>query len=358
MTAEERVQGVVEFGFTERQARFLALVMRHAGVCVGRQYARFANVAHGGAKCNAFFGKLVAGGYAVASDCIHNRARLYHVHHRPLYRAISEPNSQWRRPVPAGRAIGRLMLLDAVLASPDLDWLTTRSERMAYITARAPALAPVRVPLTGCLIGIDPSTRAVLLYLATEPGADAFRAFLQAHIALLDRLPTWTLRIVFPRSFEGAYEAYQRVLHEELESPLHSATADALRRLFEHRRTTPAARSSPSPQAPLDGGSEQVDTARVTMLYGRWRRHGEAAFAGLASPAISEALETGAGRVECLVLPQTYRHLSPLVSQVGRMGQAVEKGVEKPATRGDHRSARSQPHTSSRATCSSTSSLL
>jgi hypothetical protein len=117
MTTAERVQAVVEFGFTERQARFLALVMRHAGVCVPRQYARFAGVAYG-AKCNAFFDKLVRRGYARASDCIHNRARLYHVHHKPLYHVIGEATSRYRRPVSPRLAIERLMLLDAVLITP------------------------------------------------------------------------------------------------------------------------------------------------------------------------------------------------------------------------------------------------
>ena len=36
MTAEDRVNAVAEFGFTPRQARFLVLVMRHAGVCLLR----------------------------------------------------------------------------------------------------------------------------------------------------------------------------------------------------------------------------------------------------------------------------------------------------------------------------------
>jgi hypothetical protein len=56
--------------------------MRHAGLCVKRQYAVFAGIAPGGEKCNAFFDRLVRRGYAVSSDCIHNRARLYHVHHK------------------------------------------------------------------------------------------------------------------------------------------------------------------------------------------------------------------------------------------------------------------------------------
>ena len=45
MTAEDRVKTVADFGFTERQARFLVLVMRHAGICVPRQYAAFAGTA-------------------------------------------------------------------------------------------------------------------------------------------------------------------------------------------------------------------------------------------------------------------------------------------------------------------------
>ena len=34
-------------------------MLRHAGVCVPRQYASFAGIANGGDKCNAFFDKLI-----------------------------------------------------------------------------------------------------------------------------------------------------------------------------------------------------------------------------------------------------------------------------------------------------------
>lgn len=102
MTTHDRIQAVVEFGFTERQARFLVLVMRHSGVCVPRQYARFAGVAYG-AKCNVFFDKLVRRRYARASECLHNRARLYHVHSKPLYHLIGEAGSRYRRPCVASQ---------------------------------------------------------------------------------------------------------------------------------------------------------------------------------------------------------------------------------------------------------------
>lgn len=239
MTTEDRIRAVVEFGFTERQARFLVPVLRHAGVCVPRQYATFAGIANGGEKSNAFFEKLIKGGYAVACDCRHNRARLFHVHHKPLYRAICEPESRFRRSVPARRAVERLMLLDAVLANPELMWLSTEREKVSYFTALT---APVQAENPPDLavdvassqsfgafpgtfpIGIDSSGRAVVLYLATVPWTDEFRTFLQGHAAFLRVVAAWTLRIVFPRPLDRVYAAYQTVIREELETPLHRAT--------------------------------------------------------------------------------------------------------------------------------------
>jgi hypothetical protein len=130
MTAEDRVGTVAEFGFTSRQARFLVMVMRHSGVCLLRQYSAFAGIVHG-QKTRSFFRKLVNRNCASAYTCRHNRGRVYHVHHYPLYAAIGEPNSRYRRPVPAGRIAERLILLDAVLANPELNWLSTRGEKVA-----------------------------------------------------------------------------------------------------------------------------------------------------------------------------------------------------------------------------------
>jgi hypothetical protein len=62
MTVEERVSAIAGFGFTQRQARLLVLVMRHAGVCLLRQYSAFAGIVHG-QKTRAFFHKLVSRRY-------------------------------------------------------------------------------------------------------------------------------------------------------------------------------------------------------------------------------------------------------------------------------------------------------
>ena len=95
MTLDAQVRAIVAKGFTERQARFLVLVMRHAGVCVMRQYATFADIVFG-AKTRAFFAKLVRLGYAASFDSSQGRGRLFHVHGRELYDAIGEPHSRFR----------------------------------------------------------------------------------------------------------------------------------------------------------------------------------------------------------------------------------------------------------------------
>ena len=185
MTTEDRVKAVAEFGFTQRQARFLVTVMRHAGVCVPRQYAGFAGIAYGH-NVTKFFARLVQRGYATGSDCLHNRAALYHIHHQALYRAIGQPHSRYRRPTSARQAIDRVMLLDAVITSPEIVWLGTVEEKVAFFGMMAPTLALERLPdigggkpssgrgrmfPDGLPIGVEPNGRVVFLYLRRSDSA-------------------------------------------------------------------------------------------------------------------------------------------------------------------------------------------
>src|SRR5206468_11541405 len=124
------------FGFTERQARFLVTVMLHSGVCLQRQYAAFAGIVHG-QKTRKFFDKLVRRGYVRAYTCRHNRGRVYHVRHKPLYRAIGETDSRHRRPMSAARVVDSLVLLDAMLATPSVEWLRADEEMRVHLTGVA-----------------------------------------------------------------------------------------------------------------------------------------------------------------------------------------------------------------------------
>jgi hypothetical protein len=344
LTREARVEAIRAFRYTEREARFLELVLRHGGVCVPRQFAAFAGVANGGDKCNAFFAvKLILRGRAACSNCVHNRARIYHIHYRRLYQAIDEPNSRYRRPVPAQQAIERLMQLDAVLTTPSVEWFTTPDEKVAVIarsiravipstdanTRTAEPLAPV-APVGRAQevfpFGIDAVGRVVLLYLAREPWTDAFRCWLQAHAPVLQAVSTWTLRLVFPRPLDRAYSSYQQVIRDELETPLRPATIEQLRASFDRR--PPAASRGIRRTLFTSAPPDLFDTPRFRTLYRRWRKEGERVFEPLVSTVLADDLVTGSGRVETQVLPHAYRHLVPVEASRDPVWGPVEKGEQ------------------------------
>jgi hypothetical protein len=120
-------------GPSENTSASTTTVARQSGVCVMRQYAAFAGIVFG-QKTRKFFAKLEHLGYVSTYDCAHNRARIYHVRHRELYEAIGEPESRLRRPPAVPRALERLMVLDAILVSPDIVWLSTSQEKVEHLT--------------------------------------------------------------------------------------------------------------------------------------------------------------------------------------------------------------------------------
>jgi hypothetical protein len=346
MTAEDRVKAIAELGFTPRQARFLVFVLRHSGVCLLRQFSTFAGIVHG-EKTRAFFAKLVDRQYAAAYACRHNRARLYHLHHFSLYRAIDEPNSAYRRALPAGRVAERLMMLDTVLANPAVDWLTSATEKVAYFT-QPPRTVPVdalpRVGPSGTPsldnafpdrlpIGVDADGRPVFVYLVLPGVRDDLRAVLRRHRSLVETLPAWTLRLVFPRAIGDAYAAYQAVVGEEFDTPLHPRTIEELTWYFEQLRATRDPNFRLGEDRFLRAHSV-FNCPRFHARYKRWLKEGIRAFEPVSSTAISEALATGAGRVESVVLPYRYDHLTPLVdgprepsAHVGNDRAAIDLGA-------------------------------
>lgn len=322
MTWDERVSVIANHGFTERQAGFLVTVMLHAGVCLGRHYCAFARIAYG-QKMHDFFRKLVGGGYASVRRCGHNTARLYHIHHKPLYAAIGEPDNRYRRAVPLARAVERLMLLDAVLGDRDLQWLATEREKVEYFTltrrigrADLPALTfgsrtlhtvryfPDKLP-----IGIGPDGRTfVFLYLVTRPIPVDFRMFLERHAELLRALPAWTLRMVVPHHLTDAANRYRDAFREHMGTPLRRTHLDELRWYFNART-----QKSVRPEERYQHAQRAFQTARFRVLYRAWQKQGDGVLDATASPVLQTAIARQTGQWEWRVLPHRYVHLSSLV---------------------------------------------
>src|SRR5207244_9843171 len=75
----------------------------------------------------------------------HGSTHLYHIHGKALYRAIGEANNRNRRPIALPRAVERIMLLDAVIARPDVTWLATERDKVTHFT-RETRLRPHELP--------------------------------------------------------------------------------------------------------------------------------------------------------------------------------------------------------------------
>ena len=340
MTPEVRVKAVEAFGFTERQARFLVTVMLHSGVCVPRQYAAFAGIAYGH-KVTRFFDGLADGEFALMSDCLHNRAHLYHVTDARLYRAIGQPHSRYRRPMSSRQAIERVMGLDAGVAFPELRYLSTEDEKVAFFAGAAPSLARTRLPHvtvgTGPSqrvrlfpddqpIGVTSTGRATFTYLVAKGGVEECRAFVQRHVDVLHALPEWTLRILFPKPIAGAIESFETAVKDELTTWLRPQLVTVLRKYFETRRATPNPRARTFDDDEFWSHTAAFGSPRFRQLYRRWLTDGDCVFENLSSPALQEALARGAGQIDSRVLLRSHQHLSPLVSRFRSCRKGVEGG--------------------------------
>jgi hypothetical protein len=142
-------------------------------------------------------------------------------------------------------------------------------------------------------------------------------------------VPQWTIRLVFPRPLDRTYDGYQRVVREELETTLHSGTVSELRWYFEHRPKKADTVRDELTRRFLAKAAEVFSDPRFLSLYRRWLKHGDRILDGLTSSSLADALLSGAGRVESLVLPYSYRHLAPVVAPSPTASESVEKAEEK-----------------------------
>lgn len=126
MTFTERVQAVIPFGFTERQAAFLVTVALHSGYCLRRQYATFTGLQYG-KNVRDFLESLVDREFARRFTYRGDSGHIYHLNARRLYRAIGQEDNRNRRQAGPALVARKLMLLDYVLKEPGRDWLCDRA---------------------------------------------------------------------------------------------------------------------------------------------------------------------------------------------------------------------------------------
>lgn len=322
----DRLQAIASFGFTDRQARFLLEVLLHSGVFLERQYCRFAGIVHG-QKTTNFIRHLVDRRLAtpITPGKLH-RGRMFHLHYKPLWSAIDEADSRFRKRAAQGRMIERVMLLDVVLEDRSLRWLgPVGDKRKHFLRAVGDKLswlefprirfgegskAAVRYFPDKLPVGVHPdfADQAVFVYLVSRPSPWDFRLFLLRHVALFRSLSRWTIRLLFPKPLVKARHGYLRAVRDHLVTTLDGRGAmleDAFRERLQCTNSS----------LPDQHRSQSLafDGPRFNALYQQWLLDPEKTIRMADSRALGVALDRGEGRIECVDLTRQYLHLSPLV---------------------------------------------
>jgi hypothetical protein len=328
---------------TDRQARFLVTVMLHSGVFVGRQYAAFAGITHG-QKVHDFIEKLLVRRFVTPIELgSTGRMKILHVHHKPLYAAIGEPDNRNRRRVTIDRTIERIMILDGVLADRSVTWLGSEREKRHYFKQllgehlrddEYPRLVfgkrsnitvryfPDKLP-----IGYDRDHRRhVFMYLARSSSPMDFRVFILRHLELLNALGFWTIRVLFPRALAGSMEAHRQAAYGLLTKPLTPSQTEEL--IWFLRQPQPLALgASVEDPARVRAARSAFRGPRFAAIRRHWIAEGSPAVFLAASPVARDALDRRRASVECLELPHAYEHLFVPARRAARRG-SQDRGDE------------------------------
>ena len=322
-----RVMGLADFGFTPRQREFLVAVMVHAGCFLERQYCTFTGAVRG-QNSREFVARLVARGFARAIEPGPvRRGRLYHVHHKPLYEAIGQPDTRNRRLQSIGRMVERVMILDAVLSDRRCWWLSPEADKRTFFdVTQATGLRPEDYPhitfglgphrRVRCFpdklpIGIEKAdtSRFVFLYLVNRRVPVDFRQFLIRHHTLLANLHSWTVRLLVPRRFTKAGAIYKAALREELWSPLNPSVSEALETYFRERKQQGGHLADPTDPF-IAREFRRQGMARIMALYRAWRRQGDIVLSRSSSTSLRDDRMHGCSACDIQILAGQYLQLT------------------------------------------------
>lgn len=124
---------ILDYGYTDKEARFLVTVAVHSGHFFRSQYSRFRNVVDGQIASN-FISKALGKGHIREYEYPPN-ARRYHLHNKGFYSRIGFPNSQLRRQKSLSFIHIRLACLDFVLEHTNLEYLPDSSAKYDFFSS-------------------------------------------------------------------------------------------------------------------------------------------------------------------------------------------------------------------------------
>ena len=282
----ERAATLRGLGWTDRQAEWLALVCFHSGAFTRGQFAARYRVSPSAA--GRFVRSLLDVGMARDIPMPDRRTpeQICHIHSRALYRTLGIENNRHRRRSSPDLLLRRLLSLDYILEHPDLPWLPTEPEKVAYFQR----------------LGISLDILPQRLYPSRSGPRPTRRFFpLKLPIAGTGDLTTFVYADPGSRAAEPPIRHWAKT-HEHLWAALHAAhsavhvvtvartrdAADANAAAMDAWRGEPAHAASLSPEE--DALLVALERARTTLDFAPLNRWGGSVAAAKAERAITERL--------------------------------------------------------------------
>ena len=127
----DREKALEEFGWTGREAEWIALVCLHSGVFTRAQWRHFFKTPYR-VSATRFVRILVERGAAVEDDraIFPGGARACRISNKEIYRKLGIENVRHRRDADDAVMLRRLLSLDYVLENTELSWLPTEQEKV------------------------------------------------------------------------------------------------------------------------------------------------------------------------------------------------------------------------------------
>ena len=130
----DREKALEPFGWKGREAEWVALVCLHSGVFTRAQFRHFFDSGDNRMRASRFVRDMLERGLVLEDDraIFPGGAKAIRISNKEIYRKLGIENVRHRREADDSTLLRRLLSLDYVLEHPELSWLPTEQEKVAF----------------------------------------------------------------------------------------------------------------------------------------------------------------------------------------------------------------------------------
>jgi hypothetical protein len=285
-------QALMEFGYTEEEARFLYLVATHSGYFTCQQFLKFIQ-AKPGKRSIAFARKVTEKSHASSKEYLRN-GRVFHLFSRNLYEAIGRDNVRFRRKHSTEYIRTRLIAFDFILRNHDYTYLESEEQKLRYFCDQLgfdKKILPAKrysgaikdrftdryfVDKFPMFYNPKAPPPPVVSFSFIDPGhesLDSFRTHMDAYVTLFTKLPQ--LRFYYVATRDTNFERAKKLFHGTFQRLWNPDGPSGLLDYFRTRRTWDEKKYGKLREHDvlfINQGKERFGSPGMENLYQKWRR--------------------------------------------------------------------------------------